>query len=385
MKLFINNLKKEFLKTILSLIALFCLAACQSTDKKDNNNYSQAILQIPKEVAEIAILMPLSGSEEVLGQQYDELIKIGLSDGARNDLKVTSYDGSDDRKILRAMDEIIARNTEIILGPISSPLTKLIAGRALENNIIIFTLSNDPALADDKLFVFGHAPLKQLDRMLDYLFAKNCKNIITLLPAGHHSQALNKIIQDSTIQNNATLLRTELYLSTPESIDRAVSIVSDTVDNLNETEDNISKPVIYIADDRKNLRLLFGSISKYNLDKKAIIVGDNRIDIGDQKEVDLIYTGSLNFLNSKLAIEAQEAGIYNMSAMHLISYDLGKVVARNIGEHFASKDLLNRINSKNSFIGLSGTLSFIDSIVQRKYDIIKRQEGIYSTIDSDKE
>ncbi|RYE06232.1 MAG: penicillin-binding protein activator [Rickettsiaceae bacterium] len=370
----------KFLSIILPFTALFCLAACQSTDKSKQGSQFVSQNHLARNNSEVAILMPLSGPEGVLGQQYDELIKIGLSEGARTDLKITSYDGSDSAKVLQAMEEIVARKTKIILGPINSPLTKLIAGRALEQDMVIISLSNDPTLADRQLFVFGHAPLRQLYRMLDYIFAQNHQNIITLLPAGYHSQEVNQIIQNGTIENNATLVRTELYLSSPESINKAVNIISDTVDNINESADNTSKPVIYIADDKKNLSLVLDSISKYNLDKKAVIVGDNRIDNSNNKDVNLLYTGSLNFLNNKTIAAAQKTTIHHLSSMHLIAYDLGKIVGQNIGHNLITENFLSRIDN-NIFFGLSGDLSFTDSIAQRKYDIIERKEGIYNTID----
>ena len=241
-------------------------------------------------------------------------------------------------------------------------------------------MSNNPALADDKLFVFGHAPLKQLDRMINSLLDNDYKNFIALLPAGNHSHNMTKIIQSLTIQKNATLVRAEYYSDAPESIDKSVHLISDAVDNLNEMEDNIAKPVVYIADDSKSLNLLFGSINKYNLDKKAMIAGDNRIDIDYPQSVDIVFTGSLNILNSNILERAKELGIPHMSFMHAMAYDLGRMTAEYIGDRFSQERFLGRLNSKEVFIGISGNISFTDSIAQRQYDIIKREEGVYKTL-----
>jgi hypothetical protein len=70
--------------------------------------------------------------------------------------------------------------------------------------------------------------------------------------------------------------------------------------------------------------------------------------------------------------------------MHALAYDLGKVTASYIGEEFALERFLNRMKSRQPYIGLSGNIHFVDSIAQRQYDIIRKENGIYSTLSSEK-
>ncbi len=366
-----TNITKKTLNFILSFICLVSFSACQTTTKNAE--------KLPM-IMEIAVLLPMSGPNSATGHQYNELIKMGLEDGSKTHINVTTYDGSDEAHALEAMDKIIKRGTKIILGPLYSPITSQIATKAKNHGIIVITMSNNPALADSKLFVFGHAPLKQLALIINYFLNNDYKNFIALLPAGEHSVQSNKIIQDMVIKGNATLVRSEFYLNLPESINKSVKLVSDSVDNLNEIEDSMTKPVIYLSDDPKNLNLIFNSIHKYNLDKKAIIAGDNRIDIEYPENIDIIFSGSLNFLNSDISDRAKKFGINHMSFMHLIAYDLGRMTASFIGDEPDLEQFLARINSKVPYIGVSGNIRFIDSIAQREYDIIKRENGEYTTI-----
>jgi hypothetical protein len=323
--------------------------------------------------------MPMTGKMAVLGHEYNQLIKLGIEDKLQTFVNLTSYDGADIKKLNEAMDKIIARKTQIILGPISSALTAFIRDRAMEHNIIIITMSNDPALADDRLFVFGHAPLKQFDKMMNYLLSNNYKNFINLLPQGPYALTMSQISLDMIISKNATLIRNEFYNNLPESINMAVNIVSDNVDHLNEIEANLTKAVIYISDDSHNLHLLFDSIHKLHLDKKAIIVGDNRIDI-NHPNVNLIFTGSLNILNSDIAKRAQNFNINHMSSMHILAYDLGSIVASYIGDDFTEDRFISRMRDNTPYVGISGNIHFIDSIGVRDYDIIKKEDNNYSTI-----
>ena len=370
-----NSIKQKFLKVILSFICFVSLFSCQS--KKEIIPTTKEIVQ---ETLEVAILMPLTGENSVLGKQYNQLIKMGLEDGLKTYVHVTSYDGSNEKQILDVMDRIVARKTRIILGPLHSNLTSLIANKAKTHNIFIITMSNNPVLADKKLFVFGHAPSKQLIKIINYFADNDYKNFIALLPSGRHAQITNQLIQNILIQKNSTLVRSEFYANIPESIEKAVSTVSNSVDNLNEMEDTETKPVIYLLDDGKNLDLLFDSIHKHNLDKKAIIIGDNRINIDYSEPVDIVFTGSLNIVNRNIIEKAKNIGINHFSFMHAVAYDLGKITSEYIDTKFTEERFLAALNSTASYTGISGNIHFIDSIAQREYDIIKREDGLYSTI-----
>ncbi|AAY62046.1 periplasmic binding family protein [Rickettsia felis str. Pedreira] len=365
---------KHKLRIFLSFFCLIYLTSCQ-TPKEEPISFPK---KEQKEI-EIAILMPNQGPDNIVGKQYKDLIKMGLNDGIKSYIHVTSYDGSDEKNVLAAMDKIVARKTKIILGPLYSNFTSLIAEKAKANDIIIITMSNNPALAEDKLFVFGHAPLKQLIRIINYYASNDHKDFMALLPKGKHSQTISQVMQNILIQKNASLSRTEFYEDNPESIAKAARNISDNTDIINERSDT-TKPVIYLSDDPKNLNILADSIRKYNLDKKAILIGDNRIDIDYPENIDISFTGSLNLLNSNVPDRAKDLGINHMGFIHLLSYDLGRITANYIGNEFASERFLNRMNSRQPYIGLSGNIHFIDGVAQRRYDIIRKENGVYSTV-----
>ncbi|MCC8417689.1 MAG: penicillin-binding protein activator [Rickettsia endosymbiont of Bryobia graminum] len=260
-----NIIKQKFLNTIVSFICCMILLGCQS-----NKEVETPIEE--RETIEIAILMPLTGDNAVIGQQYNKLIKIGIEDSLQSYAHVTSYDGSDEKQVTAAIDKIIDRETKIILGPLSANLTAIVVSKVRQHDILVITMSNNPVLADTDLFVFGHAPLKQLTKIINYFCNKEYSYFFALLPDTQHSKNINQIIQDTLTQKNAYLVRSEFYSNLPESINDAVSNILNNVENLNEQEDISKKAVIYISGDSGNINLLFDSINKYNLDKKAVMV-----------------------------------------------------------------------------------------------------------------
>lgn len=375
-----HNIQQKLLHCIIHLSISIILSSCAS---EQSNLLLQDKISTSNQVpVEIAILMPLTTEQSILGKQYNQLIKMGIKDGARVPVHITSYDASNEKRTLDAMQKIIKRNTKIILGPLYSPLTALIVDDAKKHNIVVISMSNDPVLADDFVFTFGHAPMKQLDRIIRYCLDQGYKNFVTLLPQGQYSKTTTQVIQDILNQNSALLVHSEFYLPIPESINDVVKVVADRIDTLNEDAYEFTKPVIYISDSQQNLSLLFSSIHKYNLDKKALIIGDNRIDIHDPWKINIMFTGSRNVLNHDII---QRAGnllsIDHMSVMHNIAYDLGLMIIQYVGEKFDMNSFLARMNNQEPYIGISGNVYFVDAIAQRKYDIIQRKNTQYKTID----
>jgi hypothetical protein len=225
--------------------------------------------------------------------------------------------------------------------------------------------------------------MRQLEYMVRYLLEHQYQHYIVLLPSGGHSQTVSKILQAMISSKGADLVKIEFYSDLGEDLERAIKIASDSVDNLNEADDILKQPVLLIADDPKALKTVFASIQKYNIDKKAVIAGDNRLDIDMPGNINILYTGSHNLVSTNVINRAKKLGINHLSFMHALAYDAGKMVSGYIGEDYNKNSFLNKLNTGTAFSGLSGKIYFTDSIAQREYDILKRENGKYTTISTE--
>jgi len=367
------TIKHRFLQLILQITALLILASCASSSDK-----APEIAKMDDDIQEevnIAIMTPLSGPNEELGRQYSRLIKMGITDGASTKIRLFSYDSGSDLALEESLDKMVDQDIDIIIGPILSADTKKVASRMKNRAVIIVSLSNDPSIADKNIFIMGHAPMKQLTKLTDYFLKNNYKNYLLLLPQSNYSTTSGKILQDQIQGGGGKINKIEFYGNSIAEIDRATNAISDEVDTLNEIDTNLTRPVVLIADDPFVLSALFAGIKKYNLDKKAIIAGDNRLDIGLPNQIDSVYTGSWNIASTGVKQKAMNFGIKNISFMHAIAYDAGKIVAMATGERYSQEQFLTNMSKFHPFIGISGNIHFDDStIADREYDLIKRED-----------
>jgi hypothetical protein len=367
-----------------NLINLFSIAilifSCKSVTTQSSYQ------KIPAQV-EIAILLPLSGQHQQVGEKLNALVNLGLRDGAARNINITSYDVADAQGIDAVMSKVVAKKTNIILGPILSQDTTQIANIAKMHGITTISFSNNPAIADVDVYVFGHAPLQQSKRLIKYLSQNSVDNMILFLPDVRQSDGLAQIVTDILVQNKIALAKTEKYLLTPEDIDQKARSISLLIDTLNENPDNVAKPSVYISDDSDNLALIFNALAKYDVDKKAIICGENKVDIDYKEPFNITFTGSLNVLNSKLSQELMQNSFASsyLSVWDKMAYDIGLITSYAIGpEDFDKEIFIQRLNNPDGYVGISGALRFNNYIAERKYDIISRQRDVYKTVERDK-
>ena len=373
-----SNIKQKFLKFIISFACIVLISACSQTDKPSaRKNIAD------QKGIDVAIVLPLSGPEAALGKEYAQMIKLGLSDGAKTKIRVTTYDSSNPETLSKSLDKILEDGVDIIIGPVYSEETKAVAEKVKGKGTIVISLSNNPVLADKQTYVFGHAPMRQLEQITNYFLEKKHQNYITLLPAGRYSNTISKILKDMITSKGAALARLEFYGTTPEDLEKSLRLVSDTVDTLNENDYELTRPVILLADDQSALETLLKHARKFSLDKKAILAGDSRIDLNFSEPITTTFTSSLNIVNFDLPARSTQLGIKHISFIHTLAYDAGRLVGNSIGSNYSKTKFVEQLNSAEPFPGASGAIGFVDSIAQRKYDIIKKENGQYKSVSNE--
>ena len=361
-----HNIKQNLVKIILSFCCLFGVNSCQFLDSMQPDDGGAYV--------NLAILLPLNGPDAEKSQEYIKLIKAGLQETAQTPIRINSYDSADPDALDESMDRILASGADIIVGPIYSEPTKIVTRKVRKKGPVAISLSNNPALASEQIYVFGHAPMKQLQELIRHSLTQDYKHYITLLPAGNWSARTNQIIAEMVSSYNKKFIDPLFYDVDKEgSVEETVKKLSSVVDELNENDRVLSKPVVVLADDSVNLERLLKVFKSYQLDKKIVLLSDNRINLGVQDDINVTYTGSTNFIENNFLARAKKMQINTVSFMHVLAYDVGALVGKNIGSKYNRAEFLARMNN-NSFSSMAAQETyFIDNIAQRKYQIIEKK------------
>ena len=246
----------------------------------------------------------------------------------------------------------------------------------------MITLSNNPALASQNVYVFGHAPMKQTQRMVSYMLAQGYKDYIMLLPASKYSREMAAVVGNMVQEKDAKLVQSEFYTDKQESIEVAAQNIANIVRNINELDDASMKPVLYISDDSSLLRDVVDAIKRHNLDIQTVIVGDDKLDVEYDQALTLLFTGSMQAQNDNALSKAKTIiGVRHLDYLDLVAYDLGKITAQSLAQGLTHDQFLARLNAGHIHAGASGAIKFEGGVADRKYDIIKRDGDIYSLVE----
>lgn len=302
---------------------------------------------------------------------------MGLSDGLKIPIRLRTYDSSTETKLITSLHKIIDTRTDIVIGPMHSEATKIASQKLQDQNTLLISLSNNSHIANNNTYVYGHAPMQQLKEITRHLLGTGYINYIFLFPSGQHAFNTATLLNNMIADKQGTVSMIEFYRNTPEDIEKSVHRISDTIDNLNENDLNLKQTVILIADNSNILKTLYKNIKNLQLDKRALIAGDNRADINSTSPIKVIFTGSMNIIYTDLVVRTVDLGIKHISYIHAISYDIGKMVGDYIGTIYNKEKFISQMNDTNKkFTGVSGTVSFINYVADRKYDILEK-EGRY--------
>ncbi len=362
------NIAEKLQKFITYFIILFAISACNETKMISNTQ------ETPTKIPNVAILLPISGPEGELGKELVSMVKMGLAHGANSKIKVSTYDSGAPEILQDSIKKILESDTDIVIGPLYSASVKALSFRAKEKGIVLLSLSNNPALADTGVYVTGHAPMRQMQLITNELLNNNYYHYITLMPEGHYAKTVVRIVQSAVERKSGSLAKVIFYKNNPESIRQSVKTAANIADALNL--DQIGhKPVIIMADDPKTTAKVLNEAVQFDLDKKALIAGDGRVNVLTQNPALVTFTGSANLYRSNIPNSAKKLGINQVSFLHAVAYDAGKLASSAMGDEYNKQIFTERLNSTRGFKGVSGNISFADTIATRKYDIMQRFKG----------
>lgn len=148
---------------------------------------------------DVAILLPLSGAREEVGQSMLKAAKLALDAPDAPRLIAKDTGGSPDGAA-RAAREAIAAGAGLILGPLTSAETAAVAPVAREAGIAVLAFTNDPAQAQPGVWTLGITPIQQVRRLVDVAQGSGKTRFAALLPDNDFGRAMGQALTTTTEQ-----------------------------------------------------------------------------------------------------------------------------------------------------------------------------------------
>lgn len=181
-----------------------------------DDNITLPIARFPPKKASFtraAILLPLSGTYKSIGEELRQAVDMAVISLDRNQFEVIYIDTAD--APAEAANAAIDANADIIIGPVFSNHTAVVAPIAAENQIPVLSFSNNSTVTRPGVWIMGQQPEQEMETVLSYAMA-SLSAIDNIPPAQAriaivtNDTAYGRTLRDSSIKQLELLGATQL-------------------------------------------------------------------------------------------------------------------------------------------------------------------------------
>lgn len=226
-------------------------------------------VELPPGPVTVAVLLPLSGRAANLGEALFDAAQLALFDVGSDKLVLLPIDtGGTAEGAARAAREAVEDGAALILGPLFSASVKAAAPVALDAGLTMIAFSSDRSAAQPDVFLLGHLPGPQVERIVTYAIAAGHEWFAALAPANDYGytavRELNRVTEATGTQS------------------RSIAFYDPDIKAATEAADTVSRLTLYaqrqrqLDEQREALRRLGDELSL-----KALARLENLESLGD--------------------------------------------------------------------------------------------------------
>ena len=157
----------------------------------------------------VALLVPMSGDNERVGQSIANATTMALLDTNADNLRITTYDTARDPG--EAARRALAEGNQLILGPLLASDVADILAVARPAGIPLIAFSNDVSVASPDVYLMGLSPSQSVARTVDFARGQGARNYGALVPEGEYGRQAELALIDALRDAGGSLVATERY------------------------------------------------------------------------------------------------------------------------------------------------------------------------------
>lgn len=201
----------------------------QQQEPEYNAAYNAALAE---DMANIAILLPLSGKDAGLGQRMLDAATMAMDDAGHKRVALLSYDTKGSVTGARtATGKAITEGADIILGPVFGDNVKAVqdvatqlASQQRQDTIPILAFSNDTNVAAPGVYPLGYQPTTLSRRVLDHAKDAGIKHYAALVPANDYGRLIANSLADFATENpDVYVIKPQKFAVSVEGMNQAIT------------------------------------------------------------------------------------------------------------------------------------------------------------------
>lgn len=163
------------------------------------------------EKTRIALLLPLSGANQALGQSMLNAAQMAVFDVAPGNFELLPRDTAGKGGADMAARDAIGSGAQMIIGPLFAMDVPAVKTVALAAHIPVVALSSDSTVREASLYVAGFTPEAQINRIVGYAIKHGIKRFAALVPGTSYGTLVARVMQNAATAMGGNLVALEVY------------------------------------------------------------------------------------------------------------------------------------------------------------------------------
>lgn len=334
----------------------------------------------------VAILLPLSGQHESLGQSMLQAAQLAMFDIGYENFELVPKDtkGTPEGAI-EATRSALQDGAKLVLGPVFSAEVKATQNITRNAGVNMIAFSTDWTLANDKTYLIGFLPFDQVERVVSFAKYSGLSNIGVLSPSDNYGDGVVSAYR--AIAGNVGVSTAQISRFAPTGQDLPTAVTRFSAAAQSKPYNAVLMPV-----GGAMAKQIGGYLSQANMPPSSV----RRLGTGLMDDPALASDPSLNGLwfaapdpAARKKFERRYSETYGAQPQRIASlaYDataLAAVLARS-GFNADGEPAFTgaSITNPNGFYGVDGVFRFrTDGIVERGLAILEYRAGHMVVIDN---
>lgn len=327
----------------------------------------------------VAILLPLSGQHQALGQSMLQAAQMALFEMGYDNFELIPRDTKATAEGARvAAQSVLNERPRLIIGPLFADSVRAVQTVTLGQNINILSFSTDWTLADrtgvgSNTFLMGFMPFAQVDRIANHAQTLGYKNYGIIAPINKYGDTVTRAFEENVAAKGGTITRRLRYAY------NALDLSPQIKDFANETT---PLDAIFIPVGGSQAGMIAGTLGYHDLTPNKVkylgtgLWDDNRL----MKEQNLrggLFAGPSPKL--RRPFEERYKALYNQQPARLASlaYD-ATALAAVLAQKATGVNTFNKraLTNPNGFAGTDGIFRFNQNgLVERGLAVLEFSGG----------
>lgn len=207
------------------------LAGCQTGGRAEYRPLPEPVAPPARNASgdarnQVAVIVPLSGTDAIVGQSIANAANLALLDSGDKTLRVTIYNSAGPGGASEAARKALGDGSRLILGPLLAEEVRAAAPVARAAGVPMIAFSNDEGVAGNGVYILGFTPNQSIARVVSLARERGASRFAALAATGLYGQRAGQAMLGAVQQSGGRMVALQTFDATAAGVRTAAAAIN---------------------------------------------------------------------------------------------------------------------------------------------------------------